>query len=104
MARGHSQAARPELREGVETRIEEWVFRSDYAERMLREQFGVATLDGFGLAGHPQAVSAAGAMVHYLRETSAKGRRKRESFRRGARDTWTASGITSRRTRWCSTP
>jgi DNA mismatch repair protein MutS len=37
----------------------------------MREQFGVATLDGFGLAGHPQAVSAAGAVVHYLRETSA---------------------------------
>ncbi len=38
---------------------------------MLREQFSVATLDGFGLAGHAQAVSAAGAVVHYLRETSA---------------------------------
>jgi DNA mismatch repair protein MutS len=63
-------AGRAELREGVETRIDEWIFRTDYAERMLREQFGVATLDGFGLAGHPQAVSAAGAVVHYLRETS----------------------------------
>jgi DNA mismatch repair protein MutS len=70
---GHSPGAGPELREGVETRIEEWVFRPDYAERMLREQFGVATLEGFGLAGHPQAISAAGAMVHYLRETSGKG-------------------------------
>jgi len=68
---GTSPATRPELREGVETRIDEWVFRFDYAERMLREQFGVATLDGFGLAGHPHAVSAAGAVVHYLRETSA---------------------------------
>ena len=68
---GLSQVARTELREGVETRIDEWVFRSDYAERMLREQFGVATLDGFGLAGHPQGVAAAGAVVHYLRETSA---------------------------------
>jgi len=69
----HSPGARPEMREGVETRIDEWAFRPDYAERMLREQFGVATLDGFGLGGHPQAVSAAGAMVHYLRETSARG-------------------------------
>src|SRR5579871_1825205 len=62
---------RTEFREGVETRIDEWIFRTDYAERMLREQFGVATLDGFGLAGHSQAISAAGALVHYLRETSA---------------------------------
>jgi DNA mismatch repair protein MutS len=68
---GASQATRAELREGVETRIDEWVFRFDHAERLLREQFGVATLDGFGMAGHPQAVSAAGAVVHYLRETSA---------------------------------
>jgi DNA mismatch repair protein MutS len=68
----HLQSVRGELRDAVETRIEEWVFRADYAERMLREQFGVATLDGFGLAGHPYAVAAAGAMVHYLRETSAK--------------------------------
>jgi DNA mismatch repair protein MutS len=70
---GHNPGTRSEVRDAVETRIEEWVFRPDYAERMLREQFGVATLDGFGLAGHPQAVSAAGAMIHYLRETSAKG-------------------------------
>src|SRR5258708_453283 len=63
--------SRPDIREGVETRIDEWVFRTDYAERVLREQFGVATLDRFGLAGHAHAVSAAGAVVHYLRETSA---------------------------------
>src|SRR5271165_2527521 len=66
-----SAGSRAEIREGVETRIDEWVFRHDYAERVLREQFGVATLDGFGLAGHPHAVSAAGAVVHYFRETSA---------------------------------
>src|SRR5216683_3381362 len=68
-----SPVARGEFRDAVETRIEEWAFRTDYAERMLREQFGVASLDGFGLAGHAQAMAAAGAMVHYLRETSAKG-------------------------------
>ena len=67
----HAPGSRPDIREGVETRIDEWVFRADYAERVLREQFGVATLDGFGLSGHPHAVSAAGAVVHYLRETSA---------------------------------
>jgi len=70
---GQSHAARGDYRDAVETRIEEWAFRSDYAERMLREQFGVASLDGFGLAGHAQATSAAGAVVHYLRETSAMG-------------------------------
>lgn len=66
------QSPRTEYRDAVETRVEERVFRPDYAERMLREQFGVATLNGFGLDGHPQAISAAGVMVHYLRETSGK--------------------------------
>ena len=60
------------FREGIETRLEEWVFRSDYGERMLTEQCGVKDLEGLGLAGHAQAVCAAGALLHYLRETSAK--------------------------------
>jgi DNA mismatch repair protein MutS len=69
-----SQAASVELDGwgGVETRLEEWIFRDDYAERLLTEQFGVVGLEGFGLADHRQAASAAGALVHYLRETSAK--------------------------------
>src|SRR5216683_6250666 len=58
---------------GVETRVEDWVFHPDYAERILREQFGVAELTGFGLDDHPQALSAAGAVVHSLRENSARG-------------------------------
>ena len=58
---------------GVESRLEDWVFQFDYAERLLREQFGVAELIGFGLDGHPQAVAAAGAIVHYLRENAARG-------------------------------
>lgn len=74
---GQPHGGRAEYRDAVETRVEEWVFRPDYADRMLREQFGVASLDGFGLAAHPQAIAAAGAMVHYLRETSAKGTENR---------------------------
>ena len=58
--------------EGVETRLEEWIFRPSHGQRLLNEQFGVAGLEGFGLSSHPQAICAAGALVHYLRETSAK--------------------------------
>jgi len=68
-----ASAARFDLRDVVETRLEEWAFRLDYADRLLREQFGVAGLEGFGLADHPEATRAAGALIHYLRETSAKG-------------------------------
>jgi len=59
-------------REGIETRLEEWIFRGDYGERLLTEQLGVKGLQAFGLAGHTQAICAAGALVHYLRETSAR--------------------------------
>ena len=58
---------------GVETRLEDWIFQCDYAERVLREQFGVAELTGFGLDHHPQAMCAAGAVVHYLRENAVRG-------------------------------
>jgi DNA mismatch repair protein MutS len=60
----------------LETRIDDWVFESSYAARQLEEHFRVVALEGFGLTGHPQATAAAGAIVHYLRETSAIGSRK----------------------------
>jgi DNA mismatch repair protein MutS len=62
----------------VETRLDEWVFEANYATRMMEQHFRVATLEGFGLNGHAQATAAAGALVHYLRETSAIGARTPE--------------------------
>jgi DNA mismatch repair protein MutS len=58
---------------GVESRLEDWIFQRDYGERILREQFGVAELTGLGLDEHRQALAAAGAIVHYLRENAARG-------------------------------
>jgi DNA mismatch repair protein MutS len=68
-----AQAATVELNGfgATETRLDEWVFQHDFARRILEEQFRVVALDGFGLAGHAQAIAASGALVHYLRETSA---------------------------------
>jgi DNA mismatch repair protein MutS len=57
----------------TETRLDEWVFEPAHSERILTQHFRVATLDGFGLAGHSQAIAAAGGLLHYLRETSAIG-------------------------------
>ncbi len=53
----------------VETPLDDWIFATDYGERLLREQFGVVALEGFGLADKPLATGAAGAILHYLRET-----------------------------------
>ncbi len=63
----------------VETHLEDWVFEPNRATRLLEEQFRVAVLDGFGLVGHPLATAAAGAIVHYLRETSSIGAGKESS-------------------------
>src|SRR6266849_6536746 len=57
---------------GVESRIDDWAFQHDYAQRILKEQFGVAELTSFGLDAHPQDIAAAGAIVHYLRENAAR--------------------------------
>ena len=46
-----------------------WIFNLDYAERLLLDHFGVASLEGFGAAGHSLCIRAAGALIHYLRET-----------------------------------
>jgi DNA mismatch repair protein MutS len=62
----------------VETRLDDWIFDPPYASRLLEQQFRVAALAGFGLESHPQAIAAAGAIVHYLRGTSAVGAHKSE--------------------------
>ncbi len=44
-------------------------FELEAARQVLHEHFNVATLDGFGCAGKPFAIRAAGAIIHYLQET-----------------------------------
>ena len=53
----------------LRTEVDSWAFTYDYAERTLREHFNLLTLDGCGLAGRNLAVAAAGAILHYLKET-----------------------------------
>ncbi len=53
----------------LRTELDEWIFSFDYADRTLRDHFHLLSLDGCGLADRPAAVCAAGAILHYLRET-----------------------------------
>jgi DNA mismatch repair protein MutS len=55
--------------EWIASPLEDWAFNFDYAHRLLLDHFDVASLDGFGCAARPLAVSAAGALIHYLRST-----------------------------------
>ena len=51
------------------TSVDPWIFDNDYADRLLKEHFTLLSLDGCGLAGRPLATAAAGAILHYLRDT-----------------------------------
>src|ERR1700691_212665 len=53
----------------LRTDLEDWIFTFDYADRTLRDHVRLLSLDGCGLANRQAAVSAAGAILHYLRET-----------------------------------
>ncbi|MCE5310041.1 MAG: DNA mismatch repair protein MutS [Acidobacteriales bacterium] len=53
----------------LRTEVEAWTFDADQADRTLREHFHLLSLDGCGLNGKRLAVGAAGAILHYLRET-----------------------------------
>ncbi len=51
------------------TPLPSYRFELGTAQQTLLDHFGVATLDGFGCSGKPLAIRAAGAIIHYLRET-----------------------------------
>jgi len=53
----------------TETPLEDWAFSPDYAIPLVENQFGVLSLEGFGLAGRTAASCAAGAILHYLKNT-----------------------------------
>ncbi len=61
--------------EGVRTKtaLEDWVFTAEYAVPLVRNHFKVHSLDGMGLGGHEAAAVAAGALLHYMRQTMQGG-------------------------------
>jgi DNA mismatch repair protein MutS len=54
-----------------ETPLDDWIFAPDYAIPLVESHFGVLSLEGFGLAHHNAAACAAGAILHYARQTQA---------------------------------
>ncbi|AXT61121.1 DNA mismatch repair protein MutS [Aquimarina sp. AD10] len=49
--------------------LEDWVFKTDYANETLNDHFGTASLKGFGVDHLQEGIIAAAAILHYLRET-----------------------------------
>jgi len=51
------------------TKIDDWVFNSDYAKEVLTNHFGTQSLKGFGIEDMNEATVAAGCVLNYLNET-----------------------------------
>src|ERR1044071_888951 len=62
-------AEQKEQLNGIDRALEydSYAFLPEHAGFALCEHFGVKSLDGFGCAHLPQAIAAAGAIVHYLK-------------------------------------
>ena len=51
------------------TRLDNYHFETEVARQVLLEHFGTTTLNGYGCSALPLAISAAGALIHYIQET-----------------------------------
>jgi len=49
--------------------LESWVFDEGYAKEILLKHFQTHSLKGFGIETIPQGIIAAGAIIHYLKDT-----------------------------------
>ena len=65
---GFPPSAELGLAPGASTRLPPWRFELETARRALLDHFHVQTLAGFGCDSKPLAISAAGALLQYLRE------------------------------------
>ncbi|HET9786180.1 MAG TPA: hypothetical protein VFP47_03550, partial [Pyrinomonadaceae bacterium] len=51
------------------TPLDDWLWQSEECATLLQDQFGVRSLEGYGLKGKHEAIRAAGACLRYARET-----------------------------------
>ncbi len=49
--------------------LDEWIFTEVYATEQLLKHFGTHSLKGFGIEGLSAGITAAGAILHYLKDT-----------------------------------
>ena len=51
------------------TKLDDWVFNTEYANDILKDQFKTQTLKGYGISNLSLGIISAGAILHYLRDT-----------------------------------
>ena len=67
---GSSQgSSNDQLIDATLTPLDDWLWQEDEGATLLRNQFGVRSLEGYGLKGKHEAVRAAGACLRYARDT-----------------------------------
>src|SRR5687768_14232008 len=49
--------------------LDEWIFSETYAKESLLKHFGTQSLKGFGVEDFKEGIIAAGAVLHYLKDT-----------------------------------
>ncbi len=49
--------------------LDDWIFTEDYTKEKLLTHFGTSSLKGFGIEDLDNAIIAAGACIHYLKDT-----------------------------------
>ncbi len=91
------QQAGSSLAELVVTEYDRWPFDLDTARQALLDHLEAASLDGFGLAGLPLAVRAAGGLLHYLAETQRATLGQLSSLRTYSTDEFMTLDVATRR-------
>jgi len=67
---GSSQgSSNDQLIDATLTPLDDWLWQEDEGATLLRNQFGVRSLEGYGLKGKHEAIRAAGACLRYARDT-----------------------------------
>ena len=61
------------LRAATLTPLDDWLWQSEDSTALLIKQFGVRSLDGYGLTGKSEAIRAAGSCLRYAQETQRAG-------------------------------
>jgi DNA mismatch repair protein MutS len=79
------------------TALPDWRFEYQRASEILADHFGTITLDGFGLAETPLAVSAAAAIVEYMKQTQEAALKLLTSIRTYTLEEFMALDAASRR-------
>jgi DNA mismatch repair protein MutS len=67
--RSSQASSNDQLIDATLTPLDDWLWQEDECATLLRNQFGVRSLEGYGLKGKHEAVRAAGACLRYARDT-----------------------------------